>query len=142
MEASTRHLARETVLKALYASEIGESAPEEDLQELIDESELSEPHAEFARALLHATLEKAAEADAFISEASEHWRIERIATIDRLIMRQAIAELQVMPDVPMKVVLNEALELAKTFSTGGSSSFINGILDRYVRQLQDETGSG
>jgi N utilization substance protein B len=47
-----------------------------------------------------------------------------------------------MPDVPIKVVLNEALELAKTFSTGGSSSFINGILDRYVRELQNEPGSG
>ena len=83
--------------------------------------------------LYHLVRENGAEADKEIVKLSEHWRIERIAMVDKLIIRMALVELEKCPDVPVRVVLNEAIELAKSFSTGDSSSFVNGILDKFVR---------
>jgi len=67
-----------------------------------------------------------------------NWRLERIAVIDQIVLRMAMTELRTMPDVPAKVVLNEAIELVKQYSTAESSAFVNGILDSF---LKNETGS-
>lgn len=138
MSASTRHLAREQVLKALYAGEIGEIDAPLLLDQLMSEEGLSEKHAEFGRHLLKLALASQEEATKVVAALAENWQLDRLATIDRLIMCLAITEFREMPDVPVKVVLNEAIELAKTFSTSQSSAFINGILDRFVRQLESE----
>jgi len=74
-------------------------------------------------------------ADRVIGELAEHWKVERIALIDRILLRMALVELREMPDTPVKVAINEAIELAKKYSTGESSSFINGILDRYAKNM-------
>jgi N utilization substance protein B len=73
------------------------------------------------------------ELDALIRQYSEHWRLERMAAVDRNLLRLALYELLHEPEVPAKVVINEAVELAKRFGSEESGSFINGILDR-VRQ--------
>ena len=73
--------------------------------------------------------------DAKITAAAENWRIARMPTVDRNILRQGIFELLWMGDAPPKVVINEALEIAKKFSTHESSRFINGILDRIHKEL-------
>jgi transcription antitermination protein NusB len=76
-----------------------------------------------------------AEIDPMIVEAAEHWRIERMNVIDRLILRLAIYEFLHEPETPAKVIINEALELARTFGTDDSVRFINGVLDAVRRSL-------
>ena len=71
-----------------------------------------------------------------IAEAAEHWRIERMAVLDRLVLRLAVYEFLHEADTPAKVIINEALELARTFSTDEAVKFINGILDAIRRRLQ------
>ncbi len=83
---------------------------------------------EFARRLVRATLEGLDEIDALIAEHAEHWRLSRMATVDRNVLRLAICEF-LHEDTPKKVVINEALELAKKFSTPEAAQFVNGILD-------------
>jgi N utilization substance protein B len=141
MNTSSRHLAREQVLKALYAEEIGEVDAAALLERLLADEGLSEKHAEFGRNLLTLAQKAREEATRTIASLAENWQLERLATIDRIIMCLAITEFREMPDVPIKVVLNEAIELAKTFSTSQSSSFINGILDRFIRQLESKPGN-
>jgi N utilization substance protein B len=76
--------------------------------------------------------------DPMIAEAAENWRIERMNILDRLILRLAIYEFLHQPETPAKVIINEALELARTFSTDDSVRFINGILDAVRKTLQRE----
>lgn len=74
--------------------------------------------------------------DQFIAETVKHWQLQRIALIDRAILRLAIAELLYRPEVPVKVVLDQAIELAKKFSTAESPQFINGVLDAIAKKVQ------
>lgn len=73
------------------------------------------------------------ELDAYISRFSEHWRLERMAAVDRAILRLAVFELLHCPEVPPKVVVNEAVELGKLFGAENSGAFINGILDSFLK---------
>jgi transcription antitermination protein NusB len=99
----------------------------------------SEPLADdlraFATRLATGVSAAVAEIDPMIVEAAEHWRIERMNVLDRLILRLAIYEFLREPDTPAKVIINEALELARTFSTDDSVRFINGVLDAVRRSL-------
>jgi transcription antitermination protein NusB len=84
----------------------------------------------FARELVAAACEHGPRIDAMIAAASKNWRIDRMSRVDRNILRLGAAELIAFPDVPVKVVINEAVELAKRFGTAESSAFVNGVLDR------------
>lgn len=84
----------------------------------------------FARELVAAASEQTAQIDALIASASKNWRIDRMSRVDRNILRLGTCELIAFPDVPVKVVINEAVELAKRFGTAESSAFVNGVLDR------------
>lgn len=137
-KSSPRHQAREVVLKSLYACELDENEPGETFEHIVETYELSEKSVEFARHLFTITRENSVSSDEDIARLAENWEIERIASIDKNVLRMAIAELRHCPDVPMKVVLNEAIELGKTFSGPSSSGFINGILDRFVKELEKE----
>lgn len=85
---------------------------------------------EFTKGLVSGVHEHKTRIDALISEAAENWRIDRMAAIDRNILRIGAFEMLLCPEVPTKVAINEALELAKRYSTAQSSRFVNGILDR------------
>lgn len=139
---SSRHLARQLVLQALYADEIGETEASGVLTRLIAESGLNDKHAEFAHFLLSKAQGSEKSASDAIATLAENWQLERLATVDRIIMWLAMTELREMPDIPVKVAINEALELAKEFSTGQSAAFINGIIDRYAKQMIDKTDPG
>jgi transcription antitermination protein NusB len=90
-----------------------------------------EPTAQtFARDLVAAAVERAGEIDDLIASASKNWRIDRMSRVDRNILRLGACELLAFRDVPVKVVINEAVELAKRFGTAESSAFVNGVLDR------------
>ncbi|CAN5904504.1 transcription antitermination factor NusB [soil metagenome] len=85
---------------------------------------------QFARELVAAATERTAEVDELITSASKNWRIDRMSRVDRNILRLGACELIAFKDVPVKVVINEAVELAKAFGTAESSAFVNGVLDR------------
>jgi transcription antitermination protein NusB len=141
MGQSVRRLARESVLKGLYAEEIGSLSSDEVLRTVVLDGNLSQAGAEFARTLFDQVHQSREWTDAAISRLATNWDIDRIAVIDRIIMRMAMTEIKVMLDIPMKVVLNEAIELAKRYSTSESSSFINGILDTFVKDTAREAGA-
>ena len=84
----------------------------------------------FARALVTGVLENQERLDAILSEASEHWRLEQMAKVDRVILRIAVYEIAIDRKVPTKAAINESIELAKTFSGEDAGRFVNGILGR------------
>jgi len=133
---SPRRAARELVLQALYASETGASDSGEAGQELLREASLSNHARAFAGELYAKTRLSQSWADEIIASLAANWSIDRLALIDRILLRMALVEIGKMPDTPPKVAINEAIELAKRFSTAKSAAFINGILDSYA------TGTG
>ena len=137
MSDAPRHLARIVVLQSLYAAEHGNQTTVQAFESLIVKEEMKDKNKEFARNLLAEVVNRTEWADAQISELAENWKIERIASVDRTIMRMAMVELEVFIDTPIKVVLNEAIELAKEFSTNASSKFINGILDNFIKKQNE-----
>ena len=104
------------------------------MHDLAGNSNLPQEALRFPADLCGKCLENEARLDALIEEAAEHWRLERIARMDRIILQMALAELLFFPDIPPKVTINEAIELARRFSTEKSAQFVNGILDRIARK--------
>jgi N utilization substance protein B len=133
MSTSHRTRARELVLQALYALETGNGTSSQVAKDILQESDLDASTLEFALGLFEKTRQNGEEADSVIADLAANWKLERIAVVDRIILRMAMTELKEMVDVPVKVVLNEAIELAKMYSTANSSAFINGILDSFVK---------
>ena len=95
---------------------------------------------DFTEGLIAGVKEHQARIDAMISQVAENWRLDRMAAIDRNILRLGAYEMLFCPDVPAKVAINEALELAKRYSTAQSSRFVNGILDRVLQKQAQESG--
>jgi N utilization substance protein B len=94
------------------------------------ELEIEQAAQAFAKDLVAAASERTKEIDELIASASKNWRIDRMSRVDRNILRLGACELLAFKDVPVKVVINEAVELAKRFGTAESSAFVNGVLDR------------
>jgi len=124
-----RRIAREVALQAMYAQEI--SGDTIDLVEsmVIDASDLSIELKVFAKSLFESSTLRKDDLDKYIRDKSENWDFDRIAIIDRLIIRMAICEFLYFTDIPPKVSISEAIEIAKKYSTDDSSAFVNGILD-------------
>jgi len=137
-QTTSRRRARELVLKRLYATEIGEIAPVDIEEYVADDDKLSEKHQNFARDYYRLVLLHEQWADEIISRLAVNWKIERIAVIDRTILRMGLIELTHMPDIPVRVVIDEAIELDKKYSTGNSSAFVNGLLEHYAGELEIE----
>jgi N utilization substance protein B len=135
-----RHQAREAALQILYFWEIGGADPAEAIDAFFAEHQpdAGEPARAFTAAIVHGTIAAIAELDALIVQQAHNWRLERLAVIDRLILRMAIWELQHEPDTPPAVVLNEAIELARTFGADESVKFVNGVLDGVKKTLEGE----
>jgi N utilization substance protein B len=138
MTDSPRRKARELALKCLYAYEAEQSDIDEIIVSIVESSTLSKRNSEFAASLVRLVIEHGESIDNRLSQLARHWSLKRMAGVDRNILRLAVAELQFLPDVPVKVVINEAIELARLYSTGESSSFVNGILDSFVKQEQEK----
>ena len=135
-----RRRAREAALQMLYQWEVGRlSMVEVNSTFWTDRPGGSEPlgddHRTFAVGLAHGVAADTASLDGMIAEAAEHWRVERMNVIDRLILRVAIYEFLHEPATPAKVIINEALELARTFSSDDAVRFINGLLDAIRKRL-------
>jgi len=140
VKTGSRHRAREAAFQMLYEWEVGQLPPDVAIREFAaieqdDAKPLSAASRAFAEALVNGTVARVAEADALIARHAQHWRIERIATVDRLILRLAIFELLYAPDTPAGVVIDEAIELARTFSEADAVRFVNGVLDAIHKNL-------
>ena len=137
---ASRHRGREAAVQMLYQWEVGR-LPLADVHrvwpEVTDEGEpLSAEQAAFASALAEGVAAHVAELDPLISEAAAHWRIERMNVLDRLVMRLAVYEFLYERDTPATVIINEALELARAFSSEEAVPFVNGVLDGVRRRLE------
>ena len=138
-----RHRAREAALQMLYQWEVGRLSMGDVHQTFWShDDETDEPLGaelrEFAVSLADGVAATVADLDPLITEAAEHWRIERMNVLDRLILRLAVYEFLHRPDTHAKIIINEALELARSFSGDEAVRFINGILDGIKRKLERE----
>jgi N utilization substance protein B len=138
----SRRQAREAALRILYFWEVGRAEPQSAIEAYFEAHQPDAPDAviDFATRLVHGTVSEVEALDAAIAANSQHWRLDRLAVLDRLILRMAVWELRHETDTPPAVVLNEALELAHLFSTDEAARFINGVLEG-VRRAQEHTGS-
>ena len=139
-----RRKARESVLQILYGleadlnSEVEVTADDITIQLKLHYqhfSSIESVDADFVHSLLSGTISRFAHFNDMIRKQSEHWRLERMALVDRNILRFAIYELEFFDDVPNSVTINEAVEIAKRYGTDESGSFINGILDQIWKHL-------
>jgi N utilization substance protein B len=136
-----RRQVRETVLKAIYALQLGKDSTQHVTDTIIKKAEFTKEKdlRRFAERLFFQTVEHREELDEVIVDHIKNWDINRLALIDRLILKMAICELIYFEEIPTKVSINEAIELAKRYSTAKSGRFINGILDAALTDL-DEKG--
>jgi N utilization substance protein B len=130
----TRRRARELALQLLYQFELTDASPEEMQAGFEEWRNASESVREFADKLLRGTLDQLAEIDEELGHQTTHWRLERLAAVDRNILRLALFELIFETDTPHAVVIDEAIEIAKKFGTKDSGRFVNGVLDGFVKR--------
>jgi N utilization substance protein B len=134
----SRRKGREAALRILYFMDVsgvsGTQAIKSYWGHLTGDDEPSDG-ADFATQLVRAYADHEEEVNEIIRTASHHWRLERMPIVDRNVLRVAIVELREMGDIPKRVTLNEAVELAKRFGSEGSGSFVNGVLDRIATEL-------
>ena len=127
----SRRKARETAVQALFYLDFNQTDPETALTAIIDEREdkISDNAKEYARILVTGTWQQRSAIDGFLSQVSAEWKLDRMAAVDRNIARIAVFEIKFGTEqLPPNVVINEAIELAKTFGTQKTSKFINGVL--------------
>ena len=137
--AVTRREVRERVMQALYALEQGGGDPQEVLDTVLTPAlaEAEEAPRRFGERLFLRALDHAEEADALIRQQVTNWEVERIALVDHVLLRLAITEFIAFDDIPPKVTINEAIEVAKRYSTHKSGQFVNGVLDGVLIRLRE-----
>jgi transcription antitermination protein NusB len=131
----SRRKAREAAVQVLYQIDLTGEDPERALELYFEHLTATEDAREFAGELVRGCVVHRDVIDAKIRDVSRHWRLERMARVDRNILRLSTFELLFLPDVPRKVTLNEAVELAKRFGDEDSPAFVNGVLDRIASDL-------
>ena len=131
----TRRKARELAVQLLYQQDLARTDPAETIELFWEYFPADLEVREFCTELVLGTLDRLSVIDEFLSEASENWSLNRMSVVDRNILRLATYELLDRPDIPPSVSLNEAIEIAKKYSTPDASVFINGVLDRVKRTV-------
>jgi len=131
-----RRKAREVALQFLYQLDLnGDDDPSPHDEEFWARHPVDDDTRAFADALVHGAKTNQAKIDHAITQFAEHWDLERMAVVDRNILRLAVYELLYTADVPPKVAINEAIEIAKRYGTAESPAFVNGILDRCLEEI-------
>ncbi len=137
-----RRRSREAALQMLYQTEVGHLTMAEAARthDAIggDAIELDEASREYAVQLARGVSEGKAALDGYIGDAARNWRVERLAVIDRLLLRLAVHELLDYPGTPPRVVIDEAIELARIYSGDDAAKFVNGVLDGVFTRLKQE----
>ncbi len=134
---SQRRFAREKVLQALYAFQINGEGLSKHTDTMIIEIH-SENDRDFARKLINRVAANITELNGKIKEKVSNWEVERIAVMDKILLRMGIAEILYFEDIPPKVTINEIIEISKEFSSANSGKFINGILDAILSDLKKD----
>lgn len=126
-------------MRALYACELAGGRPEHFIRTVLREN-LGEDasNLEFAERLFQKTVDRSDELDALIVDHLENWELDRIAPIDRVLLRMATCELLTFEEIPPKVSIDEAIDIAKKYSTDNSGTFINGVLDAVLMDLHQQ----
>jgi N utilization substance protein B len=133
----TRRKSRELALQMLFQADMGKQGPDEVRRTFWSErSEIEADERGFAEDLFRVASDRKAEIDGLIEGHAEHWRMERMAAVDRNLLRAAVAELVGFPSTPRAIVINEALEIARKFSSPESVQFLNGVLDSVGRAVE------
>ena len=130
-----RHQARELALKVLFQLESSGDDPDEVLRYHAGDGAATPDVAVFAAQLVGGVLANRDKLDAILSEASDNWKVEQMAKVDRIVLRIAVYEITVDRRVPTKAAINESIELAKTFSGEDAGRFVNGILGRVAASV-------
>ena len=136
---ASRRKARELALQMLFQWELGEHTPQHVIATFLRLQKTDPEEESFARSLFEGTVSEVGSLDPMIREHAQHWRLERMAAVDRNVIRLALYELRHYEETPHAIVINEALELARRFSTADSVEFVNGVLDA-VRKATDKKG--
>ena len=134
-----RHRAREAALQMLYQCEVGRAGAHESIVSYWaghTPDDIGEPLREFANRMVRGTLDRREEIDALLTSHAQNWRVERMAVIDRLVLRLAVFEMLTEAETPSKVIINEAIELARSFSGDAAVGFVNGVLDAVRKELR------
>ena len=130
----SRRGARQTALQALYWEASTRDDPHLAVAQLGERFGHSAPVKAFAATLIQAVKQHQEELDALIAASGSNWHVDRMARLDLLILRLALAEIMHIPEVPVPVSIDEAVDLAKLYSTGNSYAFVNGVLDAIVQK--------
>jgi N utilization substance protein B len=138
-----RRRAREAALQMLYQMEVGQLAPLDasrvlDLIGAPDVAEIDDESRAYAVQLAQGAWNGRAAIDERIADAARNWRVERLTVLDRQVLRLAICELTEHPETPPRVVIDEAIELARSYSGEEAAKFVNGVLDGVFRKLKNE----
>ena len=134
-----RRIARESILGALYAFELTGEEKTKVLLDLFERNSFDDETKSYISDLYNNIVDNKIWAEQLISDNLDNWKLDRVATLDQLIMRIAINEIYFIDDIPPKVSISEAIEIAKLYSTEDSSSFVNGVLDAiYKHKLNDD----
>jgi N utilization substance protein B len=138
----TRRKSRELALQMLFQADMGKQQAEEVCRTFWRErNTIAAEERGFAEDLFRVATDRGTEIDGLIESHAEHWRMDRMAAVDRNLLRAAVAELLGFPSTPRAVVINEALEIARKFSAPESVQFINGVLDSVGRDLEKAKSS-
>lgn len=129
MGMGPRRKARELAVQLLYQQDLAKTDTEEGMATFWEHFPADSDVREFCRQLVLGTLDHLSAIDELLAEASEHWTLGRMSAVDRNILRLATHELLGRPDIPPSVSINEAIEIAKKYSTPGAALYINGVLD-------------
>ena len=133
----SRRVAREAAVKTLFQREFHDITPEEALPLALEDAEEMTPNdILFAHQLIDGVIAHQSQLDATLNEFAVDWKMERIAKLERSILRLALFELMFMDDVPVGVTVNEAIEITKIYSTQDASRFINGILGNVIQHMK------
>ena len=140
VDAHAKRRAREAALQMLYQCEIGKAGAYESIATYWParegDEDLPAPLREFANGVVRGTLDRQEEIDRMLQAHAQNWRIERMNVIDRLVLRMSVYEMLTQADTPLKVIINEALELARSFSGEEAVGFVNGVLDAVRKELR------
>ena len=133
-----RRLAREVALQALYVADVSRTPAEEAFAVVTrrDAEEIDEQTMIFARELTLGTLARVEELDEIIQKNAQNWAVNRMAAVDRNVIRLAAYELTARPDTPVGVIIDEAIEIVRKYSTEEATRFVNGVLDA-LKSLRD-----
>jgi len=130
-----RRQARECALQMLYQLELGGGAVDDVMRRYWVSTDAPETVRSFASELVVGVTQHREALDGLISRHSTHWKLSRMAAVDKNILRIAVFEFNHRPDIPIKVTINEAVEVAKRFGTSDSGAFVNGILDNMAKEV-------